>query len=287
MRTVSVDLASHISQDTTTLCVLWKITRQDTVVQGFTSHTSALQYNDGEDDILYQASTGICPTNTQESIGSGVDNMTIVGLLSSPDIATADLLNGVYDFARVKIMLLNYTDISQEHITLLKGVVGNIVKKSAVFEVEIRSLSQIINQQVGMVSTPTCMADFCDSKCKLNAATYTHSATISGVTSRRIFFCSSLSGLTANQLSFGKCTFTYGANQGISAIVKYNDNVGGNGRIELQTEMPFDIEDGDSVSILDGCDKKLATCISRSNAVNFRGFPHVPGVDAVLRIISA
>jgi uncharacterized phage protein (TIGR02218 family) len=32
-----------------------------------------------------------------------------------------------------------------------------------------------------------------------------------------------------------------------------------------------------------GCDKRLATCRDRfANAVNFRGFPHIPGNDFVI-----
>ena len=33
-----------------------------------------------------------------------------------------------------------------------------------------------------------------------------------------------------------------------------------------------------------GCDRQFATCRDRfGNAVNFRGFPHMPGEEAVLR----
>jgi uncharacterized phage protein (TIGR02218 family) len=33
-----------------------------------------------------------------------------------------------------------------------------------------------------------------------------------------------------------------------------------------------------------GCDKRIATCRAKfGNVVNFRGFPHMPGQDAVLR----
>ena len=36
-----------------------------------------------------------------------------------------------------------------------------------------------------------------------------------------------------------------------------------------------------------GCDKRLETCRDRyANALNFRGFPNIPGQDAVLRYAS-
>jgi uncharacterized phage protein (TIGR02218 family) len=41
---------------------------------------------------------------------------------------------------------------------------------------------------------------------------------------------------------------------------------------------------GDAFSIRAGCDKRIETCGSKfANVVNFRGFPHIAGQDAVLR----
>ncbi len=34
-----------------------------------------------------------------------------------------------------------------------------------------------------------------------------------------------------------------------------------------------------------GCDKSFATCRDRfANALNFRGFPHMPGIDRILSV---
>ena len=39
---------------------------------------------------------------------------------------------------------------------------------------------------------------------------------------------------------------------------------------------------GDAFTITAGCDKQFATCQAKfANAVNFRGFPHMPGNDYV------
>lgn len=40
----------------------------------------------------------------------------------------------------------------------------------------------------------------------------------------------------------------------------------------------------DTFTIRAGCDKRIATCDSKfANVANFRGFPNIPGQDAVLR----
>jgi uncharacterized phage protein (TIGR02218 family) len=41
---------------------------------------------------------------------------------------------------------------------------------------------------------------------------------------------------------------------------------------------------GDAFLATAGCDKQFATCSAKfGNGVNFRGFPHMPGEEAVLR----
>jgi uncharacterized phage protein (TIGR02218 family) len=41
---------------------------------------------------------------------------------------------------------------------------------------------------------------------------------------------------------------------------------------------------GDAGTVVAGCRKTLAVCGSKfANVANFRGFPHVPGSDAVTR----
>ena len=43
------------------------------------------------------------------------------------------------------------------------------------------------------------------------------------------------------------------------------------------------IQVGDTFTVTTGCDKRFATCLNRfNNAVNFRGFPQIPGNDFVI-----
>jgi uncharacterized phage protein (TIGR02218 family) len=47
------------------------------------------------------------------------------------------------------------------------------------------------------------------------------------------------------------------------------------------------IAEGDSFIARAGCDKRIATCGAKfANTANFRGFPNIPGQDAVLRYAS-
>ena len=47
--------------------------------------------------------------------------------------------------------------------------------------------------------------------------------------------------------------------------------------------MPNNIAAGDTFNAVAGCDKTFETCVAKfNNAVNFRGEPHVPGMDKML-----
>ena len=44
------------------------------------------------------------------------------------------------------------------------------------------------------------------------------------------------------------------------------------------------IAGGDGFIVRAGCDKRMETCGAKfANVASFRGFPHIPGQDAVLR----
>lgn len=54
--------------------------------------------------------------------------------------------------------------------------------------------------------------------------------------------------------------------------------------LALWQAMPDPIAAGDTFTVTAGCDKTFATCHDRfDNVVNFRGFPHIPGNDFVIR----
>lgn len=80
----------------------------------------------------------------------------------------------------------------------------------------------------------------------------------------------------------GKITMTSGASSGLSMEVKgYDKNV-----LTLQMSLPFGAAAGDTYSLTAGCAKRFAEdCVTRfSNGINFRGMPHLPGMDRVLTV---
>jgi uncharacterized phage protein (TIGR02218 family) len=53
-------------------------------------------------------------------------------------------------------------------------------------------------------------------------------------------------------------------------------------RLALWQPMPEPVAERDLFVVTAGCDKRFETCRTKfANAVNFRGFPHLPGNDFV------
>ena len=76
MRNLSSDLQNHLSQPATTLCWLWRITRSDDTVLGFTNHDRNLEI----DGINYEASSGLTPSEVDRRLGFSIDNGAVQGL---------------------------------------------------------------------------------------------------------------------------------------------------------------------------------------------------------------
>ena len=245
---------------------------------GFTDHDVDIIY----DAVTYQAQAGFTPTALQTSATLAVDNLDIEGLLDAACIREEDLLAGLYDFAEVDVFLINYTDLTQGRMVLRTGWLGQVSVSQGQFVAELRGLTQRLSQTVGQLYSPTCRAMLGDAACGVNLAGYTHSGQVSAATSRSQF-TDSANTQASGYFAYGKVTFTSGANAGLSMEVKQFAN----GSFTLILPLPHAIAAGDDYTAIAGCDKRFSTCAATfDNAVNFRGEPHVPGLDAMMQTAS-
>ncbi len=89
---------------------------------------------------------------------------------------------------------------------------------------------------------------------------------------------------TTGFFDYGKCTFTSGANNGISREIKTSPVVGGNATINLAEAFPFAILMGDALTLEAGCDRNFSTCVNKfANQLNFRGEPFIPTTDLLMK----
>src|ERR1051326_4620512 len=107
MKTISAALNSHFGQDSMTLTCLWKLTREDGTIMGFTTHDQAVVYA----GVTYQGDTGMTSTATALKSDMSVDNMSVTAFLDSNSMTENDVRAGLYDNARVDIYIVNWADL--------------------------------------------------------------------------------------------------------------------------------------------------------------------------------
>jgi uncharacterized phage protein (TIGR02218 family) len=274
MKSITNTLQAHLSAETTTLATCWKLTRTDGIVQGFTDHDTDLLVQ-GQ---TYAAQTGFTPTAISTSSSLNVDNLDVQGMLDADTINEEQVMAGRYDFAEIEIFQVNYHDPDAGKLILRRGWLGEITLRNKQFVAEVRGLTQKLSQQLGELYSAACRTQLGDEKCKVNMASYSHNGTIDTVVSNAVMTDASRTEENG-YFSNGKLTFISGSNQGLSREIK----AFANGEFVLVLPMPYEVSAGDAYTAQAGCDKNIATCAEHfDNAVNFRGEPHVPGMDRML-----
>ena len=275
MRSTSPTYNTHLLGEVTTLATCWKITRTDGVVK---------TYTDCDIDIVYAGDTylsivGFTPSSIESKDDFSVDNVDVQGVLRTGYLTAPDLMAGLYDFAEVEIFQVNYRDLTQDRMKLRRGKLGEVRIQRDMFTAELRGLSELMQQHIGQLFSPSCRAIFGDARCKVNMASFTFAATVNSVTSSMIFTANALTQ-AAGYFTGGEVRWLTGANAGLKREIKEFVNK----QIVLALPMPYAIANGDTFNALAGCDKIFSTCKAKfNNVVNFRGEPDVPGTDAILK----
>lgn len=274
MKTLSAALKTHLAGELATLATLIKITRTDGTVMGFTSFDRDVTVS----GVTYRADGAFSASALQNRNALSTDNLEVVGLLDSAYISADDLDAGKYDHARVDVYLCNWADLTQGVMQLRRGWLGEIKRAGGKYEAELRGLHDLLQRTVGQKYSPECRHTLGDANCTVNLAAHTATGSVTSVTSGQQFTDSARSE-AAGTFNYGLLSWTSGANSGLGMEVK--DFSGG--AYTLWLPMPHAIAVGDAYSVYRGCDKRLATCRSSfANAVNFGGFPYLPGLDRIL-----
>ena len=284
MKTLSPALQAHLDDGTTTLSWCWRISRNDGVALGFTDHDRALAF----DGTVFEPESGFAASEIRAGSDLAVDAQDATGVLTSDRITETDILDGQWDNAAVELWRANWADTSQR-VLLRRGAVGQIRRGRMAFVAEVRSLAHVLGQTVGRTFQAGCDAALGDVRCgiALENAIYKAMGVVTDLLRDRAFMASGLSGFDAGWFTSGTLTWTSGANAGRATEVLAHGLTDAIATLTLLEAPVRAIAEGDSFAARAGCDKRIATCsVKFANMANFRGFPNIPGQDAVLRYAS-
>jgi uncharacterized phage protein (TIGR02218 family) len=265
-----------------TYCYGWRITRIDGTVLGFTNHDR--DFTNG--GVTYKAKTGFTAKGMRKKADFSIDNTEMSAFLDSDSITEIDLLRGQYDGALLEIFIWDWLAGTRVATLLAKGLLGNAkmdygIATAQTFTIEGRSRMQRLNQKSTLVTTSKCrhaLGSVGDGLCNKVLTSFTVNTTISQIHNPKAFSVSA--SLTQGAYRFGYVEFTSGLCEGMRFYIKGNSiHV-----VELYLPVPMAIAIGDTATLVQGCEKSFQTCIDKfNNGENHGAFPHLPGVDLILR----
>ena len=281
MRTLHPGLAAHLAGGATTLATCWKIVRTDDVVLGFTDHDVALQF----DGLDYVPAHGLDGGEVPRKLGAGVDTAEVVGVLTSMAISEDDIMLGRYDAAVVETWRVNWREPAQRHL-VSRATIGEIVREDGAFRAELRSGQHALNRVDGRHYTALCDAAVGDARCgvDLEADAHRAEAVVVGVRDRFRVAVSGLDAHAAGWFALGSATWLAGRRIGLVDRIVSQRREAGVDVLGFSVPVGEWVVEGDTIVAHAGCDRCFSTCRQKfDNGVNFRGFPHIPGSDFVLR----
>lgn len=274
MRALSEDFRARLATGATTLCHAWRLTRRDGAVFGFTDHDAPLVL----DDLAFTPMPGLTDDGREKALAIGADAGRILGALSADAIDAADLERGVWDRARVDLWRVDWRSPSHR-VHLFAAHIGAVRRGPAGFGAELVGLDAALDAPFGRVFSRFCDADVGDARCgvDLDAPAYRGEGVVTEALDARTLRVGGLSGFAEGWFDRGVVRWPHGGASEVSMHRVTGESV------TLTLAAPASFAVGDAFVVTAGCDKRAATCrVKFANIAAFRGFPHMPGNDAIL-----
>lgn len=271
-----IGFLAHAATGNTTVCRCWHVRRQDGEDYGFTDHDRDISF----DSITFRASSGMSARAFQQVTGLAVDNSEAVGALSSMAVREDDLTAGRFDSAEVRCWQVNWSAPDQR-IQLFRGRFGEVTRVDGSFRVELRGLSDQLNQPQGRVFQAGCSAVLGDVRCGVDLSLPGRRV------EARLLSQDALGVLWFDPMDLpdgwferGSLMSVDGDGAGLTTMIRRDGMQDGRRRIELWHQPIVPLVQNSIVRLTAGCDCSMASCKAKfANFMNFRGFPHIPGED--------
>lgn len=258
-----------------TIAFCWRLERRDGICLGFTTHDRDLQ----RAGLRYRSAPGMLPSAIARSAGFDPDMVDVEGALTSDAVTADDLAAGRWDGAEVAIFMIDWTDPEGDKLPLARGTLGDVTSTGLGFTAELNGPTAALDRPVVEQTSPECRARLGDGRCRVDMASRTRIVGIAAVPEEGVVDVTAAAS-APNAYAYGTLRWIAGANSGLVSLIRASTGV----RLTLREPPPFAIQEGDLVEISEGCDQAFESCRGRfGNAENFRGEPHLPGLDLLTR----
>ena len=262
-------------RDVATTALALRLDRADGVALGLTSHDRALTIG----GLIHAPHPGLTVSTIRHSGTLEPGGLDIAGGLSSAGLSEADLATGRWNGARLTLSRVDWRSADAAPAPLFTGTFGAVQMADGRYTVEVVQDAPNLSEGARIpYASPGCRARFCDAACGLNAARFTAAAEVTAINGAAITL--TLPPATLPDFIGGRLRWLEGATRGLWSDVVAVEA----GALVLSVPPALPIDTPTRVQVVEGCDHMLSTCAARfDNAVNFRGEPHLPGMDLLTR----
>lgn len=262
-----------LTGEVATIAWLWRIVRRDGVTIGLTTHDAPIRRG----GLTYQPSPGMRPSAIRQRRGLEADSFAIEGALSSTAISETGLASGRWDGARLTLSVVDWQDAAVAEIIIAEGMLGSVSSDGVQFTAELGGRDAWLDGPLVPETSAECRAELGDAQCRVALAARTRRTVVAASSGATLTLAGGWSG---DGFAFGRLRWLDGPARGLwSVIVDQAES------LFTLAEMPEGAGlAGQRVEVIEGCDKRAATCAERfANIANFRGEPHLPGMDLLTR----
>lgn len=285
--TLTTGFQNHVKGRSHQRCKLLRLDLKDGTKLGFTDHDLSLSYDlgDGAGSITYRPDLGMQVSNVQTGIGLDAGNFEVTFPVSiSPNPTTREaFLGGRFNRAETRLFEVIWSNLAAGERKFMLGNCGEWRVEGDKAIAEVRDERDRLNQTVGRQLQNQCDADYADQvQCFATPTEIT--GTVTAVTDAMRFTVSFTGTYADNFFNRGQVKGLTGGNAGLVAPIWTWTAAGAVELVFPLVEAPLV---GDTFTVRDGCERTRAACMAHGQILNMRGFPEVPGVQALKPAIPA
>ncbi len=253
----------------------WRVTRRDGAVFGFTDHDMPILF----DGVEHDPQTGFSPGEARRALGADASELSLFGLIDDSRLVPAEIDSGLWDGAEVRVFRVDWRDPGRR-VQTFRGEIAAVARRGAAFEADVAGLSARLNRRIGRSLGRACDALLGDVRCgkDISAPPYTVEATVIGADALSLTVDAPDAPMQAGWFAAGLL-----GGAGADHVIQDDHPAGSVRQLFFAGDIPA-LAPGAKAVLTAGCDKSFTSCLKKfSNQSNFRGFPHMPGDDLLLR----
>lgn len=291
-RNVSEGYLARLQDSVLTSSLIVTITRSDGYQVGFTTADRAIVF----DGVEHRYTEAVTLSAFQASAGEAVDNAEASGAVTDDRVTDEDLAAGLWDGAVFEAREVDRHDLSLGAMTTGYGYVGQVSTEDGKWRLELRDISQLLQQVVGDSTSPTCRCRRTgEPRCGVDMAAFRETLSVEGPVTPLSFRVAVAHAKVPPTWEEGEepgvdwyergiAQAVGGRNDGIEREIKTAVVSSGHTFIVLRTPFPFPVVAGDTMRLEAGDDRTIRTCrLKFGNANRFRGEPDLPTNDVYLK----